>query len=367
MKTKAAVLFGANKKLEICNVDLAKPQKGEVCVEMKAAGVCHTDYSVMKGQLNAPLPAILGHEGAGVVVEVGDGVSDIQLGDHVIPLWRLSCGECEYCLRRRPALCAVGSKIRSSGRMSDGRSRFSFRGKEIFHFAGVSAFSNFSVIPEGAVLKISKDLPFDLAALIGCSVITGVGSAMNAAEMRPGCSVAVFGAGGIGVNVIQGAILEGAKEIIAIDQYDSRLEQAKTFGATKLINSKKEDPVAAIRQFTNERGVDFAFEAVGLPITIQQSYESLSKAGKAIVIGIPSNTAKISIYAVPLVFEERTITGSLYGSASPRLDIPKMINLYKDGKLNLEKLLTNQYPLEEINEAYDAMMSGESLRSVITF
>ena len=346
---------------------MAKPQKGEVCVEMKAAGVCHTDYSVMKGQLNAPLPAILGHEGAGVVVEVGDGVSDIQLGDHVIPLWRLSCGECEYCLRRRPALCAVGSKIRSSGRMSDGRSRFSFGGKEIFHFAGVSAFSNFSVIPEGAVLKISKDLPFDLAALIGCSVITGVGSAMNAAEMRPGCSVAVFGAGGIGVNVIQGAILEGAKEIIAIDQYDSRLEQAKTFGATKLINSKKEDPVAAIRQFTNERGVDFAFEAVGLPITIQQAYESLSKAGKAIVIGIPSNTAKISISAVPLVFEERTITGSLYGSASPRLDIPKMINLYKDGKLNLEKLLTNQYPLEEINEAYDAMISGESLRSVITF
>ena len=367
MKTKAAVLFEANTKLEICKVDLEKPQAGEVCVEIKAAGVCHTDYSVMKGQLNAPLPAILGHEGAGVVVEVGDGVSDVQVGDHVIPLWRLSCGECEYCLRRRPALCAVGSKIRSSGRMSDGRSRFSLHGKEIFHFAGVSAFSNFSVLPEGAVLKIPKDLPFDLAALIGCSVITGVGSVMNAAEMRPGSSVAVFGAGGIGVNVIQGATLAGAKEIIAIDQYDSRLDQARTFGATRVINSKNEDPVAAIRQFTNERGVDFAFEAVGLPITIQQAYESLSKAGKAIVIGIPSNTAKISISAVPLVFEERTITGSLYGSASPRLDIPKMINLYKDGKLNLEKLLTNQYPLEEINEAYDAMMSGESLRSVITF
>ena len=367
MKTKAAVLFEANTKLEICEVDLEKPQAGEVCVEIKAAGVCPTDYSVMKGQLNAPLPAILGHEGAGVVAEVGDGVSDVQVGDHVIPLWRLSCGECEYCLRRRPALCAVGSKIRSSGRMSDGRSRFSLNGKEIFHFAGVSAFSNFSVLPEGAVLKIPKDLPFDLAALIGCSVITGVGSVMNAAEMRPGSSVAVFGAGGIGVNVIQGATLAGAKEIIAIDQYDSRLHQARTFGATRVINSKNEDPVAAIRQFTNERGVDFAFEAVGLPITIQQAYESLSKAGKAIVIGIPSNTAKISISAVPLVFEERTITGSLYGSASPRLDIPKMINLYKDGKLNLEKLLTNQYPLEEINEAYDAMMSGESLRSVITF
>ena len=367
MKSRAAVLFEPNTKLEICDVDLSEPKRGEVCVQLKAAGVCHTDYSVMKGLLNAPLPAILGHEGAGIVVAIGEGVSNIKVGDHVIPLWRLSCGECELCKKRRPALCSVGSEIRSSGRMSDGQSRFRFKEKEIFHFAGVSSFSNFTVIPEGAVLKIPKDIPFELAALIGCSVITGVGSVMNAADVSSDSSIAVFGAGGVGVNVIQGAVLAGAKEIIAIDQFDSRLEQAKAFGATKLINSKINDPVSMIREITDQKGVDFAFEAVGLSVTIQQAFDSLAKTGKAIVIGIPSNDTHISISAVPLVFEERTITGSLYGSAAPKLDIPNMIKLYEDGKLNLDSLLTDRYPLEEINEAYDAMIKGKSLRSVIVF
>ena len=251
--------------------------------------------------------------------------------------------------------------------MSDGQSRFRFKEKEIFHFAGVSSFSNFTVIPEGAVLKIPKDIPFELAALIGCSVITGVGSVMNAADVSSDSSIAVFGAGGVGVNVIQGAVLAGAKEIIAIDQFDSRLEQAKAFGATNLINSKINDPVSMIREITDQRGVDFAFEAVGLSVTIQQAFDSLAKTGKTIVIGIPSNDTHISISAVPLVFEERTITGSLYGSAAPKLDIPNMIKLYEDGKLNLDSLLTDRYPLEEINEAYDAMIKGKSLRSVIVF
>lgn len=367
MRSRAAVLFEAGTGLTVCEVDVQDPQPGEVRIEIKAAGVCHTDLSVMTGHLSAPVPAILGHEGAGIVIDVGAGVTSLKEGDHVIPLWRLSCGECEYCSNSRPALCAVGTEIRASGRLGDGTSRFSLNGKEIHHFAGVSAFSNYTVLPEGALLKIPKDLPFELAALLGCAVITGVGAVINAVAMRPGRTVAVFGAGGVGVNVVQGAALAGAQTIIAVDRYASRLEQSRQFGATHTIDASVNDPVAMIRELTGGKGVDYAFEAVGLPVTIQQAYNSLAKRGVAMVVGVPANTAEVSFSALSLVFEERVLTGSLYGSAVPRNDIPRMIELYRSGKLLLDPLLSCSYPIEQINEAYAAMESGETLRSVVTF
>ena len=367
MKSRAAVLFEPGKRLEICDVDVMDPKAGEVRVQIMAAGVCHTDLSVMNGSLKAPLPAILGHEGAGIVRDIGPGVTAVKPGDHVIPLWRLSCGACEYCNDRRPALCGEGTEIRSSGRLIDGSSRFSFGGQEILHFAGVSSFSQYTVLPEGAVLKIPKDFPFEQAALMGCAVITGVGAAVNAAQVKPGRTVAVFGAGGVGVNVIQGAALAGAKMIIAIDRDARRLDDALIFGATHIIDASDLDPVAVVRQLTDGRGVDYAFEAVGLPVTIRQAYDCLAKRGVAMTVGIAPTATEVTISPVGLVYEERVLTGSLYGSAAPKTDIPMMIELYRNGRLKLDELLTRAYPIEEINEAYEAMRSGETLRSVVTF
>jgi S-(hydroxymethyl)glutathione dehydrogenase/alcohol dehydrogenase len=367
MKSRAAILFEPGQKLEIREVDVQDPAPGEVRIELAAAGVCHTDLHVMTGDIKAPLPAILGHEGAGVVTDVGAGVTSVKPGDHVIPLWRLSCGECEYCSDGRPALCAVGTDIRTSGRLLDGTSRFSLGGEEIKHFAGVSAFSNYTVLPEGAVLKIPEDLPLELAALMGCAVITGVGAVINAADVAEGKTVAVFGAGGVGVNVVQGALLAGAEKIIAVDRYDSRLEQAKQFGATHIVNASEVDAVEAIRELTDGRGVDYAFEAVGLAAVVRQAFDCLAKRGVAMIVGIPPMGSDVTVSSTMLVYEERELRGSLYGSAAPRVDIPKMIDLYRDGQLKLDELLTHRFPIEEINEAYDALQSGETLRSVVTF
>ena len=367
MKSRAAVLFETGQKLEICELDVQDPGPGEVRIRMVAGGVCHSDLHVMTGHLSAPLPAVLGHEGAGIVADVGAGVTSVQPGDHVIPLWRLSCGECEYCTGGRPALCAAGTEIRWSGRLLDGTSRFKLDGKEIKHFAGVSSFSNYTVLPEKAVLKIPDDLPLERAALLGCAVITGVGAVVNAAQVRPGRTVAVFGCGGVGINVVQGAILAGAEKIIAVDLLESRLEHAKRFGATHVVDASAGDPVEQIRDLTGGRGVDYAFEVIGLPNTMRQAYDSLAKRGVAMVVGITPTTAEVTVPALSLVYEERVLTGSLYGSAAPKTDIPRLIDLYRAGSLKLDELLTRSYPIEEINQAYDALESGETLRSVVTF
>ncbi len=367
MKAKAAVLFEVGRKLEVCEVDVAGPQAGEVLIRMAAGGVCHSDLHVMTGHLVAALPAILGHEGSGVVADVGPGVTSVRPGDHVIPLWRLSCGECEYCTGGRPALCPAGTSIRMTGRLSDGTTRFRLGGTEIKHFAGVSSFSEYSVVPEKAVLKIPKDLPLDRAALFGCAVITGVGAAINAARVKPGSSVAIFGTGGVGLNVVQGAALAGAEKIIAVDLLDNKLEFARRFGATHTVNATAGNPVEQIRALTGGRGVDYAFEVVGLPATMRQAYDSLAKRGMAVVIGVTPMTEEVSVPVMSLVFEERVLTGSLYGSASPRNDIPRLIDLYRAGKLKIDELLTRAYPFEEINEAYAALERGEVARSVVTF
>ncbi|MBI4636317.1 MAG: Zn-dependent alcohol dehydrogenase [Candidatus Rokubacteria bacterium] len=367
MKARAAVLFEVGQKLEIRDVDVEPPRHGEVLIRMAAGGVCHSDLHVMTGHLVASLPAILGHEGAGVVAEVGPGVTSLKRGDHVIPLWRLSCGVCEYCSDGRPALCAEGSQIRMTGRLLDGTTRFSLDGKEIKHFAGVSSFSEYSVVPERAALKIPEDFPLDRAALLGCAVITGVGAAVNAARVRPGSSVAIFGAGGVGLNVIQGARIAGAEKIIAVDIVPAKLAFATEFGATHVIDARGADPVAAIRALTGGRGVDYAFEVIGLPATMRQAYDTLAKRGMAVVVGVAPMTAEVSVPVMSLVYEERVLTGSVYGSSRPRIDIPKLIDLYRAGKLRLDELLTRRYPFGEINEAYAALERGEVARSVVTF
>jgi S-(hydroxymethyl)glutathione dehydrogenase/alcohol dehydrogenase len=367
MKSKAAILFEVGKGLDIREVEVESPRSGEVLIKMVVGGVCHSDLHAMTGHLVASLPAILGHEGSGVVVEVGPGVTSLKPGDHVIPIWRLSCGLCEYCTSGRPALCPAGSQIRMTGRLLDGTTRFKLDGKEIKHFAGVSSFSEYSVIPAGAAIKIPDDFPMDKAALLGCGVITGVGAVFNAARVRPGSVVAVFGTGGVGINVIQGAAIAGAEKIIAVDILQNKLEFAKRFGATHMVNAKETNPVEAIRGLTGGKGVDYAFEVIGLPETIRQAYDSLGKRGMAVAIGVAPMALEVSIPIMGLVYEERILTGSIYGSSRPAIDIPMLMNLYRAGKLKLDELLTRRYPFSQINEAYAALERGEVLRSIVTF
>ena len=367
MKAKAAVLFEVGQRLQIRDVEVQAPRAGEVLVRMGAAGICHSDLHAMTGHLVASLPAILGHEGSGIVADVGPGVTSVKPGDHVIPLWRLSCGTCEYCSDGRPALCPEGTQIRMTGRLLDGSTRFTLDGQEIKHFAGVSSFAEYSVIPARAVLKIPEDFPLDRAALLGCAVITGVGAVFNCARVRPGSSVAVFGAGGIGLNIIQGAAIAGAEKIIAVDILPNKLEFARQFGATHTINGSTANAVEQIRALTDGKGVEYAFEAIGLPATMRQAYDSLRKRGMAVVVGVTPMTAEVSVPVMSLVYEERILTGSVYGSSRPSIDIPKLIALYRSGKLKLDELLTRRYPFAQINEAYDALERGEVARSIVTF
>jgi S-(hydroxymethyl)glutathione dehydrogenase/alcohol dehydrogenase len=366
MKAKAAVFFEIGKGLEICDVEVQDPQEGEILVRMVAGGVCHSDLHVMTGHLTGPMPAILGHEGSGIVEAVGPRVTAFEPGDHVIPIWRLSCNTCEHCTDAHPALCAVGTEIRMTGRLQDGTTRFKLKGEEIKHFAGVSTFSEYSVMPEGQALKIPKDFPLDIACLIGCGVITGVGAVFNCARVKPGSSVVVFGTGGIGLNIVQGAAIAGAEKIIAVDLLDSKLEIAKQFGATHTVNASDEGVVEKVRDLS-DGGVEYAFEAVGSEKILRQTFDCLRKRGMAVGVGVSPLTAEVSVPLMSLVFEEKILTGSLYGSARPAIDIPKIIALYKAGKLKLDELLTRRYPFAEINEAYAALERGEVARSIVTF
>jgi NDMA-dependent alcohol dehydrogenase len=367
MKARAAVLFGVGQKLELREVEVQDPRPGEVQIRMAAGGVCHSDLHVMTGHLGAPLPAVLGHEGSGIVEAVGAGVTSVRPGDHVLPLWRYSCGDCEHCTAERPALCGAGMQIRMTGRLLDGTTRLTLGGQEIRHFAGVSSFAEYSVVPERSVLKIPEDLPLDRAALLGCAVITGVGAVFNAARVQPGSTVAVFGTGGVGLNAVQGAAIAGAEKIIAVDLLDAKLAYARQFGATHTVNASGGDPVAEVRALTGGRGVDYAIEVVGLPKTVRQAYDCLAKRGVAVVVGVAPFTTEVSVPVMSLVYEERVLTGSVYGSARPRQDLPRLIDLYRAGRLKLDELLTRRYPFAEINEAYAALERGEVARSVVTF
>ena len=363
---KAAVLRAVGSPISIEQVELEPPRATEVRVRIKAAGVCHSDYHFVTGDLSSPLPAVLGHEGAGVVEEVGEHVTSVAPGDHVLFLWRTSCGRCALCQTGRPALCTSGLKARSNGLLDDGSSRLSRGGERIHHLLGVSCFAEQTVTSERSVLRIPSTMPLDIAALIGCAVMTGVGAVVNTAAVRAGSSVLVIGAGGVGQCVLMAARLAGAGTIILADVHQTKLDAATALGATHLVNASSQDVVKAVRALT-DGGVDYAFEAVGRPDTLSQAVRALRPGGTAVAVGLGKGDARVEIGINDLVLQEKTLKGSLYGSARPAADVPMLINLYVSGRLPLDQLLSRRYPLEQINDAYEAMLGGGVARSVVTF
>lgn len=368
MQTKAAVAFKAGAPLSVETVELEGPKAGEVLVEIKATGVCHTDAFTLSGDdPEGAFPAILGHEGAGVVREVGEGVRSLSVGDHVIPLYTPECRECDYCLHPKTNLCQSIRSTQGQGVMPDGTSRFSLDGKPILHYMGCSTFSNYTVLPEIALAKIRKDAPFDKVCYIGCGVTTGVGAVVFDAKVEPGSNVVVFGLGGIGLNVIQGAKMVGANKIVGVDINPSKVALAKDFGMTDFINPKETpEVVEAILDITNG-GADYSFECIGNVETMRQALECCHKGwGESVIIGVAGAGQEISTRPFQLV-TGRVWRGTAFGGARGRTDVPKIVDWYMDGKLNIDDLITHTMPLERINEAFDLMHQGKSIRSVVTF
>ena len=368
MKTRAAIATQAGKPLTIEEVDLDGPQPGEVLVEIKATGVCHTDAFTLSGDdPEGAFPAILGHEGAGIVREIGAGVTSVAVGDHVIPLYTPECRECDFCLHPKTNLCQSIRETQGAGVMPDGNSRFSLNGEKILHYMGCSTFSNFTVLPEIAVAKVRKDAPFDKICYIGCGVTTGVGAVAFDAKVEPGSNVVVFGLGGIGLNVVQGARMVGANKIIGVDLNDGRVELAKKFGMTDFINPTECDNVVeAIMDLTNG-GADYSFECIGNTMTMRQALECCHKGwGESIIIGVAGAGQEISTRPFQLV-TGRVWRGTAFGGARGRTDVPKIVDWYMDGKINIDDLITHTMPLDEINTAFDLMHEGKSIRSVVIY
>jgi len=369
MDTKAAVAFKAGEPLSIETVQLEGPREGEVLVEVKATGICHTDEFTRSGDDPEGLfPAILGHEGAGVVVEVGPGVKSVKAGDHVIPLYTPECRECDYCTSGRTNLCQAIRETQGQGLMPDGTSRFSLNGEPIYHYMGCSTFSNYTVLPEIAVAKIRPDAPFDKVCYIGCGVTTGVGAVINTAKVQPGDNVIVFGLGGIGLNVIQGAKLVGADKIVGVDLNPARKELATKFGMTDFVNPKEVegDLVPYLVELTNG-GADHSFECIGNVNTMRQALECCHKGwGESTIIGVAGAGQEISTRPFQLV-TGRVWRGTAFGGAKGRTDVPKIVDWYMEGKINIDDLITHTMPLEDINNAFDLMHAGESIRSVVVY
>ncbi|MGH7016902.1 MAG: S-(hydroxymethyl)glutathione dehydrogenase/class III alcohol dehydrogenase, partial [Caulobacteraceae bacterium] len=358
MKTRAAVAFKAGKPLSIETVDLEGPKAGEVLVEIKATGICHTDeFTLSGGDPEGLFPSILGHEGAGVVVEVGDGVASVAPGDHVIPLYTPECRACESCLSRRTNLCTAIRATQGKGVMPDGTSRFSIGGAPISHYMGCSTFANLTVLPEIALAKIRKDAPFEKACYIGCGVTTGIGAAIWTAKVWPGAKVAVFGLGGIGLNVIQGARMTGALQIIGIDVNPAREEMARRFGMTDFLNPKEigaEKLVQAVIDLT-KGGADFSFEAIGNVATMRQALECCHRGwGESVIIGVAGAGQEISTRPFQLV-TGRVWRGTAFGGARGRTDVPKIVDWYMEGKIEIDPLITHTLPLEQVNEGFELM------------
>ncbi|MDG1996044.1 MAG: S-(hydroxymethyl)glutathione dehydrogenase/class III alcohol dehydrogenase [Emcibacteraceae bacterium] len=367
METKAAVAFKAGAPLSIETVTLDGPRAGEVLVEMKATGVCHTDAFTLSGDdPEGAFPAILGHEGAGIVVEIGEGVKSVEVGDHVIPLYTPECRECDYCLHPKTNLCQKIRETQGAGLMPDGTSRFSINGEPILHYMGCSTFSNYAVMPEIAVAKVRRDADFEKICYIGCGVTTGVGAVVFDAKVEPGSNVVVFGLGGIGLNVIQGAKMVGANKIIGVDINPARMEIAMQFGMTDFLNPNDCDIMEAIMDLTNG-GADYSFECIGNVNTMRQALECCHKGwGESLIIGVAGAGQEISTRPFQLV-TGRVWRGSAFGGARGRTDVPKIVDWYMDGKINIDDLITHTMPLEDINKAFDLMHSGESIRSVVVY
>lgn len=359
---KAAVLYEANTPLVIEELDLYPLGPGDVLVRVAAAGVCHSDLHHMNGHSSGhPMPVVLGHEGAGIIEEVAPDVADLAPGDHVILSFRPSCGVCYECASGHPNQCTSGIL---AGHLTSGRRHLHKDGAEIFHFANTSCFAEKAVMRADSVVKIPDEMPLNQAALVGCCVMTGVGAVINTAKVRPGSNVVVIGTGGVGLNVIQGARLAGAAKIIAADLLPYKLEQAQRFGATHTINASREDVVSRVWELTG-RGADYAFEVIGAPEVVTQALNCVKPGGMAMAVGVPPTGAQITIPAQALFPQEKTLTGSFYGSTRFRTDMPMLVDLYLSGKLMIDELITGTYPLDQINEAYAKLAAGEAIRGII--
>jgi S-(hydroxymethyl)glutathione dehydrogenase / alcohol dehydrogenase len=369
METKAAVAFQAGKPLSIETVQLQGPQAGECLIEIKATGVCHTDEFTRSGDDPEGLfPAILGHEGAGIVREIGKGVTSLKPGDHVIPLYTPECRQCEYCLSGKTNLCQAIRETQGKGLLPDGTTRFSINGEPIHHYMGCSTFSNFTVVPEIALAKIHPDAPFDKVCYIGCGVTTGIGAVINTAKVKPGDNVIVFGLGGIGLNVLQGARLVGANMIVGVDTNPDRIEIAKKFGMTHFVNPNEvEGDLVPYLVDLTKGGADHTFECIGNVNVMRDALECCHKGwGESTIIGVAGAGQEISTRPFQLV-TGRVWRGTAFGGAKGRTDVPKIVEWYMDGKINIDDLITHKMPLQDINKAFELMHAGKSIRSVVEF
>ncbi|MCL4684415.1 S-(hydroxymethyl)glutathione dehydrogenase/class III alcohol dehydrogenase [Myxococcota bacterium] len=369
MKTRAAVAFEAGKPLEVVEVDLDGPRAGEVLVELKATGVCHTDEFTRSGDdPEGAFPAILGHEGAGIVKEIGKGVTSVEVGDHVIPLYTPECRTCEYCLNPKTNLCQRIRETQGRGVMPDGTSRFSYQGKPLMHYMGCSTFSNYTVLPEISLAKVRSDAPFEKICYVGCGVTTGVGAVIFTAKAEPDCIAVVFGLGGIGLNVIQGLRLIGAKQIVGVDRNPAKEALGEKFGMTHFVNPKDHgDQLVGHLVELTRGGADYSFECIGNVDVMRQALECCHKGwGESIIIGVAGAGKEISTRPFQLV-TGRSWRGTAFGGARGRTDVPKIVDMYMDGRIDIDNLITHTMPLDDIERAFDLMHSGESIRSVVLY
>jgi S-(hydroxymethyl)glutathione dehydrogenase/alcohol dehydrogenase len=366
MKIKAALLLEANQQFIVDEVELAEPRVGEVLVKLAASGVCHSDWHVATGDTKHPMPCVTGHEGAGIIEAVGKGVTKLKPGDAITLSWTPDCGECFYCMHGQPNLCETFTEPIWNGVMLDGTPRLSWRGQPIYHYCGLATFAEYCVVPEQSCIPIRADVPLNVAALVGCAVATGVGAAFYTASVKPGDTVVVYGAGGVGLNIIQGAALCGAEKIIAIDVRAAKMPIAKQFGATHTLLAD-DDTLKNILDLTGGRGAEHVFESVGVPKIQEDALAAVRPGGTLTLVGLSPMGTGTNLPGAVIVRQEKTIKGSYYGSVSPRRDFPMILELYKAGKLKLDELVTQEYPLEKINEAYAAMLSGSVARGVIVF
>ena len=364
MKIQAAVLREPGVPFAIETLDLASPCDGEVLVRVVAAGVCHSDWHLVTGATAHAMPVVAGHEGAGVVEAVGPGVERVRVGDHVALNWAPSCGNCFYCLHDRPSLCGTFVEPIWAGTMLDGTTRLSKDGEPIYHFSALACFADHAVVPAVACVTMDKAIPLPIAALIGCAVTTGVGAVLNTAQVRPGSSVAVYGAGGVGLSIIMGARLAGAGRIIAVDTHEAKGDMARSFGATDFLPAVPET-VELIRRMTEGRGADYVFEAIGLPSVQEECLAAVRPGGTVILAGVAPMGSGTNLPGAIITRQEKTITGTYYGSANPARDFPLYADLYRQGRLDLDRLISRTYRLDQINEAYANMLKGDIARGLI--
>ena len=364
MNINAAILWEQGTPLSVESAELLPPREGEVLVEVKSAGVCHSDLHPIRGDWPTRTPLVPGHEGAGVVREVGSEVRNLKVGDHVVFCWAPPCGKCEMCLAGRPVLCDRLPKTSYRNQLPAGGSRLRARDQELNHFNATACFADFAVVAEEGAVKVDSEVAFDVLSTLGCAVVTGVGAVTNAARVKRGANVVVIGAGGVGLNVIQGAVLNGCERIIAIDLRDSALELAKEFGATDVINAAEKVP-DGVRGLTANRSADVVFDTVGTAQTIAQALECTRKGGAVVVTGLSRQDTTASVPVFGFVMQEKRLIGSLYGSGSPAADISNLVSLYQSGKLKLRELVTHRYRLNQVNEALDSLASGTDARGII--